>query len=98
MRIEKLERKGDGGRCWRNSEKRECRAWNLARVPQMVLKILESCVTGRPAYLSVFARMSRDIRRKYAHIFQNMDTVSRKYRNRDVNDASLLPAKPIVER
>ena len=58
-------------------------------------------VSLRPAYPSVFARISTEIGWQYGSrpISQNTDTrVSRKYRNCDVNDASWLPAKPIVVR
>ena len=34
---------------------------------------------------------------KYTRISQNMDRVSRKYGNSDVNDVSLLPEKLFVE-
>ena len=57
---------------------------------------------SRPAYPSIFACICTEIGRQYrsTSIFLKMWThrVSGKYGNRDVNDAGLLPAKPIVER
>ena len=48
----------------------------------------------RPTCSSVFARISTEISRQYRGTpeFFKIRTVSRKYGNCDVNDASLLPA------